>query len=198
MTDTKSGTDINDLANFHDKQVDSFDKMEHWGLTLIVGAIGTMTWKLVEWVSVLKDGCLSQSPWLIIFAPFVAGIIGMLFLCITNFRCRQEKFLRYKAMTRKPYKKLPPEKIGWLGLIICTMPLFAGLGASTLVCWSRFPACKYSYKYICWSMIVLVIIGFALLITGRIYTNIYKNFVREYEKYISNKINESEAHPMEL
>ncbi len=162
-------------------RVSFYDKVENWGLTLILGGIGAITYNLIQWTSAIKEESLHKAPWPILLAPFLAGLFAMVLLYIANFRWRQATFiLAALGGADSPY-----DRPGWLCHFLAAMPPFAGFSGSILIKWSRFPTCGSACPLSIYHMIVLWII--LLLITQIVYQFRWCRLKKDLERKFPNK-----------
>ena len=127
-------TDGNPERAFWTHELEVYRHIEYWGLTLILGAVGGITYNLVGWIGGADESPpLRNAPWPIIFSPLVVGTLGAVFLRIVNFRSRTARFrCAPKVMQTK-------KRSGWLGRLIAAAPLVGGVAGTTLVTWARYP-----------------------------------------------------------
>ncbi len=127
--------------------------IEHWGLTLLVGGIGAVTYQLVQWVA--DSGPLKSSGWLVDIIPLSLGFFGLVFLRTINLR--SSRFLRalYKEFEEAGDMKSP--RGFFLGQLIAWAPLSAGTVGTMLVAYSHGTASTMQVS-INWVFLLLAII----------------------------------------
>jgi len=157
------------------KEISVYRSIEQWGLTLIATGIGAVIYNCVEWTS--STGALSQAPRHIILAPVIAGVFGMLFLRIVNYRYHwaRARFNELNTTRENAQDENGEEKSsakydkgairntpGLLGLLIALIPLVEGLAGSFLVKWSL----SASNTFAVWQLILVALFPAVIIEVG--------------------------------
>ncbi|HVS71575.1 MAG TPA: hypothetical protein VHQ47_10000 [Phycisphaerae bacterium] len=109
---------LSDLATYR--------KLETWGASLFLAAIGVLTRELLEWTRSHEASKAVDVPKLSFIAPALLGIIALIYLRVVNGRVRvaQEQV---HLLGQIP---LPDKRPGALGWIFAFTPLVFGFGGS--------------------------------------------------------------------
>jgi hypothetical protein len=114
-------------------ELDTYRKIENWGLSLFLAALGFVAKQFYEWEKVLTPSPASAlvpkhtlDPWLV-GLPALVGLTGFVFLRVVNFRSnratrRLDEFTRRAAPNESPYR----QSLGILGWLFALMPLVFG------------------------------------------------------------------------
>jgi hypothetical protein len=108
------------------EDLETYRKIENWGVSLFLGALGLVGKQLIEWdcaADPLKR--VTLSPVATTFPAFL-GLAAFIFLRVLNFRMRRSTVELFKIMGAN----LEPSLFGCLGWLMATMPLVLGLGLS--------------------------------------------------------------------
>jgi hypothetical protein len=109
-------------------ELEAYRKLETWGASLFLGAIGLVAKQLAEWDQI-KDTAkqVVLHPWAFTIPAFV-GLVALVFLRVVNFRGRAVSE-RLFALA-KPGEGRAGRSFGWLGWLLAAMPLTLGFAVS--------------------------------------------------------------------
>jgi hypothetical protein len=132
MTDDKEWKLKTDVMH---KDVEAHRKLETWGLSLFIGAIGLLTRQLVEWGKPQAvEQAIGKMPLGVALAPIAVGIVGFVFLRLVNERSSTlGHAFRVMAGEGFPKKNAPA---GVLALFMAMMPFLLGIAGSVLLAWN--------------------------------------------------------------
>jgi hypothetical protein len=117
------------------KDLEAYRKLETWGLSLFLGAIGLLTKQLLEWEHAAEaesaTKVLTRLPDWVHATPLIIGLAAFIFLRLVNYRSTPvgQEFRRMVG------QRFPKERPGWgeLAIFMSVMPLGLGFGASLLL-----------------------------------------------------------------
>lgn len=116
------------LADILKADLDAYRKLETWGSSLFLGAIGLVGKQFIEWEKFPAEGkelLLSEITFLF---PALIGLAAFIFLRIVNFRSHKTSMDLRKVAGVK-LEDIPKSK-GLLGFALATMPLLLGYAIS--------------------------------------------------------------------
>lgn len=108
--------------------LESYRKLETWGSSLFLGALGLLAKQLVDWELNPEQGKRLALTTGIALLPATLGLTAFIFLRVVNFRSyRADRELR-KLAGRAPNSL----RVSWgaLGLLLAIMPLLLGYAVS--------------------------------------------------------------------
>ncbi len=101
--------------------LDAHRKLQTWGSSLFLGALGLLAMQLVEWERSPDPMKHIQLTLMMVLLPAIVGLVGFVFLRIVNFRARENSSGLWE-LADPPAKNRP----GWFGWLLALMPLAFG------------------------------------------------------------------------
>jgi hypothetical protein len=111
-------------------ELEAYRKLETWGASLFLGAIGLVAKQLVEWTRAADPGKRIDLPTSFFAAPALLGLLAFVFLRIVNYRGR-DLGERLHILVEAP-ELARTRAFGWLAWFLSVMPVTLGY----LISWS--------------------------------------------------------------